>query len=82
MASPAYRHHAARRSDRARRDETLMPHVQRVWQENHRVYGADEVWRQLNREGVMVACCTVERLMRTQGLARRAARQAAAHDRR
>lgn len=45
-----------------------MPQVQRVWQENHRVYGADKVWRQLNREGVTVARCTVERLMRAQGL--------------
>lgn len=45
-----------------------MPHVQRVWQENHRVYGADKVWRQLNREGATVARCTVERLMRAQGL--------------
>ncbi len=45
-----------------------MPHVQRVWQENHRVYGADKVWRPLNREGVMVARCPVERLMRAQGL--------------
>ena len=45
-----------------------MPQVQRVWQENHRVYGADKVWRQLNREGVTVAHCTVERLMRAQGL--------------
>ncbi|WP_156513297.1 IS3 family transposase [Bordetella ansorpii] len=74
VASSAYRRHAARlrdparRSDRARRDEQLMPHVQRVWQENHRVYGADKVWRQLNREGVMVARCTVERLMRAHGL--------------
>jgi len=32
------------------------------------VYGADKVWRQLNREGVAVARCTVERLMRAQGL--------------
>lgn len=74
VASSAYRRRAARlcdpsrRSDRARRDEQLMPHVQQVWQENHRVYGADKVWRQLNREGVMVARCTVERLMRAQGL--------------
>ena len=74
VASSAYRRHAARlrdpaqRSDRVRRDEQLMPHVQRVWQENHRVYGADKVCRQLNREGVMVARCTVERLMSAQGL--------------
>ncbi len=74
VAPSAYRRHAAglrdpsRRSDRARRDEQLKPHVVRVWQENHRVYGADKVWRQLNREGVAVARCTVERLMRTQGL--------------
>ena len=74
VASSAYRRHAARlrdpsrRSDRARRDEHLKPQVHRVWQESHRVYGADKVWRQLNREGVAVARCTVERLMRAQGL--------------
>jgi len=45
-----------------------VPHVQRVWQANLQVYGADKVWRQLNREGVAVARCTVERLMREQGL--------------
>lgn len=32
------------------------------------VYGADKVWRQLNREGITVARCTVERLMHQQGL--------------
>src|SRR5690606_127227 len=46
----------------------LKPHIYRVWQENLRVYGADKVWRQLNREGISVARCTVERLMRAQGL--------------
>ncbi len=72
VASSVYRRHAARlrdparRSDRARRDEPLMPHVQRVWQENYRVYGAAKVWRQWHREGVIVARCTVERLMRAQ----------------
>ncbi|MEN9492969.1 MAG: hypothetical protein RJA63_3418 [Pseudomonadota bacterium] len=45
-----------------------MPQVQRVWQANHQVYGAEKVWRQLNREGVTVARCTVERLMRQLGL--------------
>ena len=39
-----------------------------VWQANFQVYGADKVWRQLNREGVAVARCTVERLMRQEGL--------------
>jgi len=44
---------------------------------NHRVYGADKVRRQLNREGGMVARCTVERLMRIQDLtSRRPADQA------
>ena len=42
--------------------------MQRVWQANHQVYGAEKVWRQLNREGVAVARCTVERLMRQLGL--------------
>jgi len=51
-----------------RRDEVLVPEIERVWQVNLQVYGADKVWRQLNREGVVVARCTVERLMRRQGL--------------
>jgi transposase InsO family protein len=45
-----------------------MPEIQRVWQANLQVYGADKVWRQLNREGVAVARCTVERLMKRMGL--------------
>ena len=56
------------RSCRAQRDAGLVPQVQRVWQANMQVYGADKAWRQLNREGVAVARCTVERLMRQQGL--------------
>jgi putative transposase len=53
---------------RAQRDASLLPQVQRVWQANMQVYGAEKVWRQLNREGVTVARCTVERLMRQLGL--------------
>ena len=45
-----------------------MPEIQRVWRANLQVYGADKIWRQLGREGVVVARCTVERLMRRQGL--------------
>ena len=45
-----------------------MGHIQRVWQANWQVYGADKVWRQMNREGIVVARCTVERLMRQLGL--------------
>lgn len=51
-----------------KRDQALSGEVRRVWQENFRVYSARKVWRQLNREGFRVARCTVERLMRTQGL--------------
>lgn len=74
VAPSAYRRHAARcrnpelRSARAKRDEALTPQIERVWQANLRVYGADKVWRQLNREEIAVARCTVERLMRRQGL--------------
>ena len=70
VAPSGYRKHAARRRDpsrrcrRALRDERLIPQVERVWQVNLRVYGADKVWRQLHREGTHVARCTVERLMR------------------
>lgn len=74
IAPSTYRAHAARRRDpetappRARRDRRLCLEIQRVWSENFQVYGARKVWRQLNREGVQVARCTVERLMRQQGL--------------
>ena len=43
---------------------TLVPHIERVWYANMRVYGADKVWKQMNREGVSIARCTVERLMK------------------
>ena len=45
-----------------------MAEIERVWTANLQVYGADKVWKQLRREGVTVARCTVERLMRRQGL--------------
>jgi transposase InsO family protein len=54
--------------ERARRDASLAVDIQRVWQENRSVYGARKVWRQLRREGITVARCTVERLMRDAGL--------------
>ncbi|MFD2072670.1 IS3 family transposase [Azotobacter chroococcum] len=74
IASSTYYEHVARKivparqSARARRDELLCEHVQRVWDENFQVYGARKLWRQLRREGFEVARCTVERLMRRLGL--------------
>jgi len=74
IAPSAYRRHAARRRDpsrlsaRAQRDQELEPHIERGWRANLQVYGADKVWRQLQREGIAVARCTVERLTRRQGL--------------
>jgi len=50
------------------RDEQLSARLQRVWKDNFQVYGARKVWRQLLREGVAVARCTVERRMRRMGL--------------
>ena len=58
----------ALRSARERRDEALRAEVRRVWEQNRRVYGVRKVWRQLNREGITVARCTVARLMRAMGL--------------
>ena len=55
-------------SNRALRDEELKVAITRVHRENLSVYGADKVWVQLNREGITVARCTVERLMRDLGL--------------
>ena len=75
IAPSGYRQHAARRRNpsllptRAQRDIDLMLQIKRVWQANLQVYGADKVWRQMNREGIAVARCTVERLMGQQGLA-------------
>ncbi len=56
-----------RRPARARRDEALRPEIQRVYDEHHQVYGPRKVWKQLKREGVRVARCTVGRLMREMG---------------
>ena len=55
-------------SHRAVRDEFLKTEIIRVHRENLKVYGADKIWTQLNREGIRVARCTVERLMRDLGL--------------
>ena len=74
IAPSTYHEHAAKRrdparqSERAKRDEMLKGEVQRVFEENFRVYGARKVWRQLGREGIAVARCTVARLMRAMGL--------------
>ena len=74
IAPSTYYLHAARRDDpakrpaRAQRDAALRPQVRRVWDENHRVYGAKKVWKQLGRERWQVARCTVERLMRQLGI--------------
>ena len=53
---------------RAKRDATLGMEIDRVWRENRQVYGVRKVWKQLKREGIEVARCTVERLMRKMGL--------------
>lgn len=74
IAPSTYRLYAARWTDPGRRsarallDERLCEQIRRVWEDNFQVYGADKVWRQLRREGVEVARCTVERLMRRLGL--------------
>ena len=74
IAPSTYYVHAARCADpaklpaRARRDIALKTDIRRVYEENFRVYGVRKVWRQLLREGIAVARCTVARLMRTMGL--------------
>jgi len=74
IAPSGYRRHAAHKRNpdlrcaRARADDTLKSEIQRVWQANKCVYGADKVWKQLNRERITVARCTVERLMTRLGL--------------
>jgi putative transposase len=74
IAPSTYHAHAARRSDpgklpgRLQRDAALNVEIRRVYEENFGVYGVRKVWRQLNREGIAVARCTVARLMRRMGL--------------
>ena len=74
IAPSTYHARAARRRDpgklslRARRDLALKPEIARVFAENFEVYGVRKVWRQLGREGMSVARCTVARLMRSMGL--------------
>ena len=74
IAPATYHAHAACRADpsstsaRARSDAALSREIQRVWDANFQVYGIRKVWRQLKREGIEVARCTVARLMRRLGL--------------
>jgi putative transposase len=74
IAPSSYWQHAQRRARpalraaRAQRDDVLAGDIERVWNANLQVYGARKVWRQLGREGIGVARCTVERLMRRHGL--------------
>ncbi|MBB3174030.1 transposase InsO family protein [Endobacter medicaginis] len=74
IAPSTYHEHALRARDpqrrpaRQRRDEALCDPIRRVHAENVSVYGVRKVWRQLRREGVAVARCTVGRLMRQMGL--------------
>jgi transposase InsO family protein len=75
IAPSVYYERQARRRDpqrqpaRARRDATLVEDIARVWREHREVYGVRKIWKQLLREGVAVARCTVARLMRRLGLA-------------
>ena len=74
IAPSTYHAHAARRADpgklpaRTRSDVALMAEIRRVHEANFGVYGVRKVWRQLGREGLVVARCTVARLMRAMGL--------------
>ena len=86
IAPSTYHAHVAQRGDpgraspRRRRDASLHAKIRRVHGANFGVYGARKVWRQLGREGVVVARCTVERLMRdTRAVPVRDARGRVAH---
>jgi putative transposase len=74
IAPSTYYEQKARQVDPSRlparlvRDVERREEIERVWKENRSVYGARKVWLQLKREGISVARCTVERLMRRMGL--------------
>ena len=75
VAPSSWHEHAARladpgrRSVRSRRDDEIMEQITRVHEASFGLYGTRKVWHQLRREGIKVAKCTVERLMRAMGLA-------------
>ena len=58
----------SRLSDRAKRDEQLKPEIERVFEQNLKVYGVRKVWHQMHREGFEIARCTVARLMKEIGI--------------
>jgi putative transposase len=74
IAPSSYYEQKARERDperippRLKRETALRVDIRRVWHENFSVHGARKTWRQLNREQIPVARCTVERLMRAMGL--------------
>lgn len=74
FAPSAYRRHAGRHLDpalisrRAQRNFELTRHVRRIWDSTLQVYEADKVCKPMHREGIRVARCTEERLMRSVGL--------------
>jgi len=53
---------------RVLRDAELIPLIRAAWEDSRRLYGARKIWKQLRRQGVTVARCTVERLMRAEGI--------------
>jgi transposase InsO family protein len=74
IAPSTYYEHKAREAQpereppRLRRDAEISGEIRRVYDDNFQVYGARKVWRRLGRDGIGVARCTVERLMRSLGL--------------
>lgn len=74
IAPSTYYEHVRRRQQpermpaRHQRDGELQSEIRRVYEDNQLVYGAKKVWRQLQREDVRVARCTVARLMAKMGL--------------
>lgn len=74
IAPSTYRRHKdlernpEKRGARTHNDERLCIDIERVWHENHRNYGAHKIWKQLHREDICCARCTVERLMKTLGI--------------
>jgi transposase InsO family protein len=74
IAPSSYHARVAQRIDpgkasaRSRRDTLLRTRIRQVFEANFAVYGVRKIWRQLGREGIAVARCTVARLMRQMGL--------------
>ena len=58
----------AKASDRAKRDAFIMTRIDHFWEKSGKRYGAVKIWHDLLDDGLVIARCTVVRLMKSMGI--------------